>query len=131
MEKGKEKKSYRSCSVVGELYDQAMGYYKEFVQRSQETKYNLGDIRQYMTIEFTEDEVKEACAAVVDFSREVSGLLKMYELEREFQLYTLRVSTKSKESRSKVSFIDDIRLKYFMRFFYKFDKPFRYIRRLK
>lgn len=44
-------------------------------------------------------------------------MLALYKLERESQIYSIKVSFKNKEDRDRLDYLDKLRLRYFREFF--------------
>lgn len=54
---------------------------------------------------------------LLEYDRRISELLKVYRLEREYQIYALNISFRTKEDREQVENLDKLRLKFFRDFF--------------
>lgn len=48
---------------------------------------------------YSDKQLHRGLSIVRDFSKDMDDLMSLYGLEREFQIYTMKVSFKEKESR--------------------------------
>lgn len=102
--------------MLGKLYDRCQVKYDNFKQRVGDLAYEHYSFNSFDPERYSDKEIKSAFAVIEDFQYDIDRIMRINQLERQWQVYGERGS-RDKQRDNALYMRNSLQRKYFFRFF--------------